>query len=110
MTATYFAIQEGHEGDSVRLRLSGELDLGSAPVLRQRLEQLRAERRLVRLDLSRLEFMDSTGVHTLLQAVTASREDGSRLRVDPDLAPQVHRVLTLVQLEDFLVGDDSDGR
>ena len=49
------------------------------------------------------------GIHTLFQAVTACREDGSWLRIEPDLAPQVQRVLRLVRLEDFLVGDDSDG-
>jgi anti-sigma B factor antagonist len=110
MTAPYFGIQEGLDGDVVSLRLTGELDMGSVPVLEQRLEQLGAENRLVALDLSELEFVDSTGIHALVEAVKASRERGAWLRVDPDLRPQVQRVLRLVALEEFLVGDGCGGR
>ena len=103
----YFKIDEEREPRAVRLVLSGELDLASVPELRGRLDQLRAERRNVRLDLSKLEFMDSTGVHLLISRLQDSRADGWRLDVDPDVAPGVMRLLRLVRLDRFVLGDDS---
>ena len=79
----------------MRLQLRGELDLVSAPVLETRLEQLQVERRSVRLDLSRLEFMDSTGIHLLISAFNHARADGWQFAVDADLSPQVEQLFKL---------------
>jgi anti-sigma B factor antagonist len=100
----YFEIQETYDGDWVRLRLTGELDLGSAPVLRHRLAELRAEKRLVRLDLSGLEFMDSGGIHLLIGAFNDAREDGWQLAIDSALYPQVHRLFRLAALDSIIPG------
>jgi anti-sigma B factor antagonist len=98
-TPAYFEIHQAHDGDRLRLKLTGELDLGSAPVLRQRLAQLRAEQRPVRLDLSRLEFMDSTGIHLLLDAYHDARHDGWQLAIDPTLSPRIQRLFKLTGLD-----------
>jgi anti-sigma B factor antagonist len=100
----YFEIHEAHDREWLRLHLTGELDLGSAPVLRRRLAQLRAERRPVRLDLSRLEFMDSTGIHLLIDACKDAREDGWQLAIDPTLSPRVQRLFKLTGLDRIIPG------
>lgn len=71
-----FMIRETDEPDRVHLAVSGELDLATVPVLEQRLEHLAAENRPVRLDLSAVEYIDSTGVRLLIQVLTGqSSED-----------------------------------
>lgn len=105
MPRPYFEIEEVTNGSALRLRLLGELDLGTAPVLEERLNELRTQKRAVRLDLSTLEFIDSTGIGLLLQAVGRARQDGWQLAVDERFAPQVKRVLELVHTDRFLASD-----
>lgn len=100
-TAAYFEIHEQQEDGSLRLQLTGELDLVSVSVLENRLGQLRAEQQSVRLDLSRLEFMDSAGIQLLISAIKHGREDGWRFEVDPGLSPQVKELFKLTKLEYF---------
>jgi anti-anti-sigma factor len=52
----------------VLLRLSGELDWGSAEALRLTIEHAFAEGRSVVLDVGHLHLMDSTGLGALLRA------------------------------------------
>ncbi len=59
----------------------GELDLATAPQLEEALEAARASARLVVLDLRRLTFLDSTGVHLVIDAGTRARRSGRRLVV-----------------------------
>jgi len=104
-----FEIREREEERHTRLAVAGELDLATAPALEDRLNRLRAERlreprddrRWVVLDLSRLEFIDSTGVKVLFQAINYAQSDGWRLEIRGDLAPQVKQVAELTQLDRF---------
>ena len=105
MSQTQLELYEQRENGTVRLSLLGELDLASAPALENRLNLLRAQKRPVRLDLSKLEFIDSTGIELLLRTLQASRQDGWELGVDHQLSPQVQRVLTLINLKDLILGD-----
>jgi len=97
-----FAICESEEDSATRLTLTGELDLATAPALRGRLNQSRADRRDVRLDLSKLEFVDCAGMNVLIQAVNNARANGVRLDLEGDLAPQVRRVAELTHPDGFL--------
>ena len=106
---TYFQIREARDREWVRLRLVGELDLGSVPALKQRLAELRAEKRLVRLDLSALEFMDSTGIHLLVGASNDARNNGWDLEIEPGVSPQVHRLLKLTSLDRIIAPQASPG-
>ena len=94
-----FEIRESRAGDAVRLSLTGELDIATTPVLEERLTRLRAVRSPVRLDLSRLEFIDSTGLHLLVRMVGEARIKRWQLEVEPEVAPQVMHVLKLMHLE-----------
>lgn len=58
-----FAICGSEEDGGTRLTVTGELDPATAPTLRDRLRQSRANRRDVRLDLSKLEFVDCAGIN-----------------------------------------------
>jgi anti-sigma B factor antagonist len=95
-----FAMEEsvGHDG-SVRLSLRGELDLGSAGKLAARLEQLRSAGVRVRLDLSRLAFIDSTGIGAIVAGLNANRE----LEIEDQFEPSVRRVFQVTGVERFLL-------
>jgi anti-sigma B factor antagonist len=97
--ASPFAIEEsvGHDG-SVRLTLRGELDLASAGVLAARLERLQSAPGRVRLDLSQLAFIDSSGIGAIVAAIRADRD----LEIEDQLAPSVRRVLQVTGVDTFL--------
>jgi anti-sigma B factor antagonist len=108
-STVYFEIHQHHEHGRLRLQLTGELDLASAPVLEDQLERLRADRQPVRLDLSRLGFMDSTGIHLLITAFNQAKWDGWRFEVDPELSPQVEQLFKLTGLEHITAGRRING-
>jgi anti-anti-sigma factor len=60
MNGSHLQIEERQERRWLRLTLIGELDLAPAPVLEARLEELK-DHGAARLDLSRPDFMDSSG-------------------------------------------------
>ena len=78
------------------LSLIGELDLSVADDLATRLQELHEQGQEVWLDLSRLEFIDSTGIRELMCALDSSRRGGSRLTVGTDMTRAVRRVVEVV--------------
>lgn len=86
------------EGSWTVVDVAGEIDLFSAPQLKERIAQLIGEgndRLLVNLE--KVGFMDSTGLGVLLGALKRVKErDGSLAIVCPP--GPVHRVLTLTGL------------
>src|ERR1041384_8287103 len=81
---------------AVLLRLNGELDLVSEPVLADELAKV--EGRPLRIDLSALAFMDSTGLRAL---VTAWREYAAFNLRGPS-EPSVERLFELTQTNRIL--------
>ena len=101
MSHPYFEIHESHHEPTVRLSLEGELDLASTRVLEDRLTSLRAKRRAVQLDLSKLQFIDSTGLRLLIRAFADARTDGWQLEIDPELSSTVRDLFVLVRFDSF---------
>ena len=98
-----FQIEQSTDASgTIRLQLHGELDLAVAPFLTARLAELKATHSSVRLDLSRLEFMDSTGLGTVLTAVLDARRDGWRLEIEPTLARAVQRIIEVSGVSPYL--------
>jgi anti-sigma B factor antagonist len=64
-------------GESAIVSVAGEIDVSTAPLLRDRLQQLAA--RFVTVDLSAMTFIDSTGLGVLVGAFRRLREDGGDL-------------------------------
>jgi anti-sigma B factor antagonist len=97
-----FAVQTHSTGRAVTFALSGELDLVSSPIFeRASEEQARADVELVVVDLRELNFMDSTGLHTLLRVHRATHDLGRRFALvrGPD---QVQRLFDLTGLTETL--------
>ena len=97
----YFEVEEAERDGQFRLSLHGELDRASTRVLEDRLTSLRAKKRSVRLDLSKLEFIDSTGLQLLIRAMGDARMDGWELQIEPDVSVTVSRLFKLCRFDPF---------
>lgn len=102
MEADAFSIEDRSDGSAHALLLRGELDIASAPALEGAFQQLceGGARELV-LDLSRLEFMDSTGLNAILKCRTLCEEHQCELGLVPGPRP-VQRVFELTRVLDRL--------
>lgn len=80
----------------LRLRLGGELDIAVAHALEQRLGELKGSTTCLRLDLSRLQFIDSSGIRTVLLAVRDARREGWELEVERRVGGQVERTIQVL--------------
>ncbi|MFJ9576446.1 STAS domain-containing protein [Streptomyces sp. NPDC101191] len=77
------------------LVVEGELDMETADLLGAHLtEQLRQGRRRLVLDLSALDFMDSSGLNVLIRAVQKARDVGGDLYLAAP-TPAVRRILEI---------------
>jgi anti-sigma B factor antagonist len=87
------------EGAERTVHLEGTCDLASAPQLREKLAELRPPTvRSVVIDVSGLEFIDSTGLGLLLGAMRRLREAGGSLAL-AGAAGGVLRVLEITDLD-----------
>ena len=74
------------------VQVAGELDIETSPQLEQTLREPSSQ--LVVLDLRELAFMDSSGVHTIVNASARARQLGRRLVLLRG-PPRVDRVFAL---------------
>jgi len=67
------------------VRLDGELDLATVPLFTEALLELAAEREIY-LDLATLTFLDSSGLHAILDVARSEDGDRSVILVNPTAA------------------------
>jgi anti-anti-sigma factor len=92
----------GTAGETVEVVLHGELDLAAYEHAERRVEQAeRGSPELLVIDLSRLTFMDSSGVRLVLLAHDRARAAGRRLAVRLGVSP-AQRVFDSLGLIDKL--------
>jgi anti-sigma B factor antagonist len=76
-----FGVHAEPAGYGLRVTVTGELDIATAPQLRAVLAELPAPGGLVVIDLCPVTFMDSTGLGVILRLHAALTAEGSRLAV-----------------------------
>jgi len=106
MAVEILAIDVAVADGVAQVTLRGELDTASAPKLRARLIDLASEEhQLIRIDLSGVDFIDSTGLGVLIGGAKRQREGGGGfVLVRP--SPRVKKVLDITGLTKvFLVSD-----
>jgi anti-anti-sigma factor len=92
-----FEIRESIDGDgAVRVALIGELDIAVADAVEQRFRQLRDDGRPARIDLSELDFIDSSGVQTVVLGLKHARRTGHELEVDRRVSGAVERLIDMM--------------
>ena len=90
------------DGDAVTVVLAGEFDLAMADPIRKALTRaMRKPRERLILDLSGVTFIDSSGVHIILDAYEVCRDGGPRLTIRPG-PPCVQQVFEVTNLLNYL--------
>ena len=98
-----FEIRESIDGDgALRVALIGELDIAVADAVEQRLRQLRDDGRPARIDLSQLDFIDSSGVQSVVLGLRHARRSGHELEVDRHVSPTVERLIDMMGISSQL--------
>ena len=93
-----FDVSVERDGTTAIVRLAGELDLATAPELTEVLHALDAECERVILDLTALEFIDSTGLRLAVTEHGRASADGFEF-VIAGAAGAVLKVLRLTGLD-----------
>ena len=81
--------------DGVGIRLIGEVDIATAPQLREALQGFRTSD--VELDLSELTFMDSSGLGVLLSLAGSRNGNGPVVLLNPSAG--IERLFGIVELD-----------
>lgn len=85
----------------VVVRPKGDLDIATTPLLDEILRDLASRGATAVLDLEDTEFIDSSGLQTILTAHAASQRDGFGLTMLPG-PPAVMKVFELAGIDDRL--------
>jgi len=92
-------IQSTSQGDIHVLELSGELDYHSSPELREKLTELTVKQASkILVDLSGVDYMDSSGIATFVEAFQKAKRYQGRL-VLAALTPTVRGVFEIAKLD-----------
>ena len=91
-------VREGDDGPTVAL--AGELDLASAPVLREAAEPPIDEGRPIVIDLRELTFIDSTGLGVLVGALKLARAAGGDVSLR-NPSRSTHKILEIAGLTEL---------
>jgi len=99
---TQLSIESRSEPWGVVLALRGELDMATVPQMERELAQAaKGGPATIVLDLRELDFIDSTGLRTLLAEHERSRESGRELALVRG-SRQVDRLMTITRVADHL--------
>lgn len=93
-------------GDWTVLAITGELDLFSAPSLRERVQLLPAGRP-VALDLSGVSFLDSSGLGAVIGTQKHVQASGGRFAVIAPTGSPLRRLLSLAGLDQVFASHTS---
>ncbi len=76
-----FSIDVSRVGDALLVVPAGEIDIATVPAVREALNQRPADTDLLVLDLSRVDFMDTSGLQLLVEQMRDCESGPHRLAV-----------------------------
>jgi anti-sigma B factor antagonist len=98
-----FSVDEHEEGGVRVIAVAGELDIATAPKLCARLDATRTGRRpRLLVDLTDVDFCDSTGLRALLGAASEVRAHGGRFAIVCTPSGDVARLLEVVGAAEWM--------
>lgn len=75
-------IEVAHDGDWIVVRLEGEIDVVSAPATQDRIAELQAlGYPNIRIDLERVDFLDSQGINLVVAARKGALGAGGQVEI-----------------------------
>ena len=100
-------VKREKRGDTCWVAVTGEVDLYSSPELRRALTRAwTSKHSRIEVDLSGVEYMDSSGVATLVEGLRATNGKGTRF-VLRGPSPPVKKVLHLSRLDTVFEIEDA---
>ena len=106
MTATLFTIDSDTSGPTVRVRVRGEVDISVAASFGTQLtEHCVGAGRPVAIDLSALDYADTSALRALVAVTSRARAARQSVRITSASRP-LRRVIELTGLDDVLVIDE----
>jgi anti-anti-sigma factor len=103
-SVTPFAVPGG-----CRLAVRGEVDLESSPSLEVAIGQHARHGRKLHIDLSRVTFLDSSGIRLLVTTLRRSQREGFAYRVTLPRSAAARRALEVCRVDDLLVPQSQPG-
>lgn len=98
-----FAVAVSRLGDhEIEVAVTGELDLVSASQLEETLKRELLADNDVLLDLSDMDFIDSTGLHAIVESVRTAKSVGRKLKLSAELPAHARRLMEIVGLLPFI--------
>lgn len=95
-------LRREHDDGTYSISLYGELDMATAPGLEEELSRAEStDAQSIILDLSGLDFIDSTGVAVVIRAATRASADSNRLALLRG-SEDVDRLFALLGLHEHL--------
>ena len=98
-----FSLFVERNGHGPVVRVSGEIDMGTAPMLRECLDGLDGQ--AVTIDFSAVTYMDASGISALVSAVRRAHDGGGVAPVLRGVQPRQMRILELTGVAKFLSFD-----
>lgn len=97
-----------NEGQAVVLELAGEIDMQCSVEVRHKLKELfRSKPPVLVIDMTQVEFMDSSGLATLVSALKWCRLNNSELKL-VGLVQRVRSIFEICRLESIFQIYDSE--
>ena len=106
MTDERVVIEVSDDKGRTVIVLRGEIDMVSVETIRDAIEPHLAPQQAIVLDLSGVEFVDSSIVQVLTHARTRDTAKGNLIIRNP--SPAAHRILTLLELESIVDAIEHD--
>jgi len=104
MSEDSFSCEVTQTGTETVVYVRGEIDMATAAQLRDAIEPHMGPEQVIVLDLSEVEFMDSSCLTVLLEAQTTLTKDGGSLLLRNPSSP-AHHTLTAAGLTELLETD-----
>ena len=102
-------IHQVSDGEVTTLQITGEIDLHASPVLRQKLQaSVKAKTPILLLDFSGVDYIDSSGLATLIEYVRECSEFSGKFALFA-LQKKVRTIFDFVRLNElFVIGASAD--
>ncbi|MEO0513402.1 MAG: STAS domain-containing protein [Planctomycetota bacterium] len=100
MADSGIGVKDETRGEARVLSPEGDIDLNASPALREVVRGVLESggAKVVVVDLSMVDYMDSSGVATLVDAMRSARKAGVRLWLS-SLGPQVRSIFEIARLD-----------
>ncbi|WP_227937277.1 STAS domain-containing protein [Alkalihalobacillus deserti] len=97
------------KSSTLTLFISGILDISTNAVIDPYLDEIHDDVEVVVIDFSGIEFMDSTGIGSIMNAIHLAQEKNFKLKLDGvnELTHQIFEMVGLYQILEAIQGEVS---